>query len=287
MIEKEQKILNEFLSKTLKIDAEQLATLYNEAGELQGLQIAFDADATRISKQKAENTNQYNRGLKEGASKIEKEVKAKYELDSDLIGVELVDSIVLSKVEEATKGASKDISKHPEMIKARLEWEKEQKQRDKEWKDKLDAKDKEFERSKLLDKVKSRGLVLLDEMRPVLPQDPAKAAQWKQTFVNDLLSNNFQEGEDDFAVLDKDGNPLKDAHGYGRSFKEFVKDISDKYFDYHKAEERSSSGNKETGALPSNMPKTLEEYEKELQSPDITPKRRIELVKNWSNKDKK
>ena len=46
MTKEESKILNEFLSKTLKIDAEQLATLYNEAGELQGLQIAYDADAS-------------------------------------------------------------------------------------------------------------------------------------------------------------------------------------------------------------------------------------------------
>ena len=77
MTKEESKILNEFLSKTLKIDAEQLATLYNEAGELQGLQIAYDADASRVSKIKTENQNQYNRGLKEGASKIEKEIKSK------------------------------------------------------------------------------------------------------------------------------------------------------------------------------------------------------------------
>jgi len=278
MTKEESKILNEFLSKTLKIDAEQLATLYNEAGELQGLQIAFDADASRVSKIKTENQNQYNRGLKEGASKIEKEIKSKYELDSELIGVELVDQIVLSKVEEATKGVTKDISKHPEMLKARTEWEKEQKARDKEWQTKLEAKEKEFERSKLLDKVKSKGLVLLEELKPILPQDPIKASAWRQTFVNDLLSSNFAEAEDDFLILDKDGNPQRDAHGYGRNFKEYVKEISDKYFDYQKSEDRSSAGNKDSAGSKAGLPKSEEEAYNELKNPNITPERRIEIT---------
>ena len=281
MTKEETKILNEFLSKTLKIDDEQIAGLYNDAGELQGLQVASDADKDRISKQKAENTNQYNRGLKEGASKIEKELKAKYELDSDLIGVELVDHIVLSKIEE-TKGATKDISKHPEMIRARAEWEKEQKKRDTEWQEKLVAKDKEFEKAKILDKVKAKGLMLLDELKPILPTDPAKASQWKQTFLNDLVSNNFQEQDDDFLVLDKEGKPMQDAHGYGRKFKEFHKEIADKYFDYQKAEERSSAGNKETTG-GTTIPKDVTDIEKELRDPKITPARRIELTNALSN----
>jgi len=36
-------------------------------------------------------TQQLNRGIKEGASKVEKEIKDKYG-ESDLIGIELVDS---------------------------------------------------------------------------------------------------------------------------------------------------------------------------------------------------
>jgi len=280
----ESKILNEFLSKTLKVDAEDLATLYNEAGDLTGLQIAYDADALRIKKQSEDRTSQYNRGLKEAATKFEKEIKTKYEVESDLVGVELVDSIVLSKVEE-TKGAGKDITKHPEMLKARADWEKEQKKRDDGWQEKLDAKDKEFTRAILLDKVKSKGLVLLDELNPILNDEPQKAAQWKQVFINDLTSNNFQEHDGDFIVLDKEGNPLKDAHGYDRKFKEFHKEIADKYFSYQKAEERSSSGNKDSTGGTAGMPKNDEEAEKELRdSVNITPKRRIELTNFLSNK---
>jgi len=274
----EQKILNEFLSKTLNIDEEQIAGLYNDAGELQGLQSAYDADAKRVSKHKTENDNQFKRGLKEGASKNEKAIKEKYELDSDLIGVELIDAIVLSKVEEATKGATKDISKHPEMLKARAEWEKEQKARDKDWQGKLDAKDKEFAKSKTQERVRAKANEFLDEFRPILPQDPAKAAAWRNTYINEVLSAEYQESEDDLIPLDKEGKPLQNAHGYSRTFKEFVKDISDKYFEYQKAEQRSSSGNKDgqNNGSAFVMPKSVEEYEKRLKNPDITPKERIE-----------
>ena len=276
----EQKILNEFLSKTLKVDEEQIAGLYNEAGELQGLQVAYDADAARITRHRTENSNQFNRGLKEGASKIEKEIKEKYSLDSELIGVELVDAVVLSKVEEATKGATKDISKHPEMLKARSEWEKEQKARDKVWQDKLDAKDKEFAKTKLSEKIRAKALIYFDEFKPILPGDPNKAASWKNTFLNEVLANEYQESDDDFIPLDKEGKPLTNAHGYGRTFKEYVKEIADKYFEYQKSENRSSSGNKNEGGTGGNlsMPKTVDEYERRLKDPNITPKERIELV---------
>jgi hypothetical protein len=69
MKENESKILNEFLSKTLKIDAEELASLYDEAGDLKTLQPAFDADAVRVKQHRTANSDQYNRGLKEAAEK--------------------------------------------------------------------------------------------------------------------------------------------------------------------------------------------------------------------------
>jgi hypothetical protein len=274
----ESKIVNEFLSKTLKIDAEELATLYNEAGELTSLQPAFDADALRIKKQAEDRNSQYNRGLKEGASKVEKEIKSKYEVDSELVGVELVDSIVLSKVEE-TKGATKDISKHPEMLKARLEWEKEQKKRDDDWKKQLEAKDVEFAQAKLKETVRNKGLQYLDEFKPILNPDPVKATHWKEVYLNELLSNKFkpQDG-DDPVVVGEDDQPLKDPHGYARKLKEFAKGIADKYFDYEKAEQRSNAGNTASQGQKAGMPKDEDEAYDELRNPNITPERRIEIT---------
>ena len=68
----EQKLLNESLSKLFKIDSEMLASLYNEAGELTDFSRILELDADRIKEYKTQNDSQYKRGIKEGASKIEK-----------------------------------------------------------------------------------------------------------------------------------------------------------------------------------------------------------------------
>ena len=101
MTKEEQKILSDSLSKLFKIEPETLASLYNEAGELSDFSKILELDAQRIAKYKSDSDNQYKRGVKEGASKIEKEVKEKFELDSDLLGVDLIDHLVVKKIEEA------------------------------------------------------------------------------------------------------------------------------------------------------------------------------------------
>jgi hypothetical protein len=112
---------------------------------------------------------------------------------------------------------------------------------------------------------------------------------WKDTYLNELRQSQYQEGEDGtITVLDKDGTILKNAHGHVVSFDEFEKEIADKYFEYPKAAERSSSGNKETEPAKTNiagMPKSIEDYESRLRDPKITPKERVELVNFWTNKD--
>jgi hypothetical protein len=64
MTAEEKKLLQGFLSKTLKIDTEELASLYNDAGELVDLTIAEKAVSDRIKKLKGDGTDQYKRGIK-------------------------------------------------------------------------------------------------------------------------------------------------------------------------------------------------------------------------------
>lgn len=288
MNDTEKKILNESLGKLFKMDPETLASLYNEAGELVNFSKILELDAERVAKYKKENNDQYNRGVKKGASDIEKELKEKYELDSDLLGVDLVDQLVVKKIEEVKSAGTKDISKHPEMTKARLEWEKEQKKRDEEWKAKLDAKDVEFAQIKLKENVKSKGLAYLDEFKPVLNPDPAKANQWRSVYINELLSYKYQSQDgDDPVALGEDGQPLKDSHGYVRKLKDLSKEVADKYFDYIKAEERSSAGlhiERGTGGDGFVPPKNEDEYMARLREPKITPKERIQLTEFWNAK---
>ena len=273
----EQTKLNETLVKVFKLTEEQLSTLYNGDGDLTDLSVVAEADTKRVAKFNTEKTAQYNRGIKEGAVKIEKEIKEKYG-ESDLIGVELMDSIVVKQVEEATKAGSKDISKHPEYIKLQADIGKQLKERDKEWQTKLDLKDTEFKKAVVFDKVKSKALSFLESSKAILPSDVKKAENWKATYVNELSGYNYLENEDGtFTVLDKEGNALKDSHSNIRTFDEIVKECADKYFDYTVAEKRDSSGNKTaatTGTTGNNEPKTKAEALAKLKEPKITPEDR-------------
>ena len=286
----EQTKLNETLSKVFKLDTEQLATLYNEAGDLTDLTVVVQADEKRIAKFNTEKTSQYNRGIKEGAGKIEKELKEKYEVESDLIGVELVDSIVLKQTEAVTKANPKDVTKHPDYVKLEASITKQLKDKDKEWQKKLDDREREFNKEKLFEKIKDKALVNLESRKPILPSDPKKAQVWKETYLNELRAGNYQEGEDGTPiVLDKEGNVLKDSHGNTVSFDEFEKSVSDKYFEYPKAEDRSSSANKSTTqqSVVAGEPKSEEECLTKLKDPKITPedrKKYTDLMDNLKQK---
>jgi hypothetical protein len=278
----EQTKLNETLSKVFKLDTEQLATLYNEAGDLTDLTVVTEADTKRVAKFNTEKTAQYNRGIKEGAGKIEKELKEKYEVESDRIGVELVDEIVLRQTEAVTKANPKDITKHPDYIRLETDVSKKLKERDREWEGKLALKEAEFKKEKLFEKIKDRALVNLEGRRPILPGDPKKAQVWKETYLNELKAGNYQEGEDGVPiVLDKEGNAMKDKHGNPVSFDEFEKGISDKYFEYPVAQARNGSGLAPVTGQQQNAgdPKTVDECLVKLKDPKITPEDR----KKWTD----
>jgi len=268
----EQTKLNETLVKVFKLTEEQLSTLYNADGDLTDLSVVADADTKRVAKFNTDKTSQYNRGIKEGAGKIEKEIKDKYG-ESDLIGVELVDSIVLTQVESATKAGTKDITKHPDYIKLETSIDKVKKEVEKEWQAKLTAKEAEFKKAQIFDKVRTKALTFLESSKAILPSDANKAANWKATYLNELGSFNYLENEDGtFTVLDKEGNALKDSHSNIRTFDEVIKECADKYFDYPAAESRSSSGNKPTEGKPgqgNGEPKTKAEALARLKDPKI------------------
>jgi hypothetical protein len=281
----EQTKLNETLVKVFKLTEEQLSQLYNADGDLTDLKVVTDADEKRVAKFNTEKTQQFNRGIKEGAGKIEKEIKEKYG-ESDLIGVELVDSIVLKQTEEITKAGNKDISKHPEYVKLEASVDKKLKDRDKEWEGKLALKESEFKKEKLFEKIKDKALMNFDTRKPILPTDPKKAQVWKETYLNELKLGNYQEADDGTPiVLDEKGEVKKDGHGNPITFDEFEKGIFEKYFEVPVADRRDSSGNKDSKEKVNlnGEPKTKDEALAKLKDPKITPEDRKKYTELMDN----
>jgi hypothetical protein len=287
MIDTEKKKLEGFLSKALKLDSEAMAGLYNEAGELTDLTAAEEADALRIKKLKEDASSQYKRGLKEGAIKIETELKDKYEVESDKIGVELIDHIVSEKV-SAAKPGSDDITKHPDY---KSHTDKLIKLKEKEWQGKIDAMNSEFSKKAIQAKVREKGLANLDEYRPIIAGDAKKVLRWKEKYIEELYKSEYQD-HDGTPVPIKDGKPIQDEHGNPISFDDFTKNVATELFDFETAEQRSSSGNTTFGHSGQNfvVPKNNEEYVAEMKKLSAeTPenkKKRIELMESYTKSKK-
>ena len=288
MIDSEKKMLNGFLSKTLKMTPEEVDSLYNESGELTSLNAAEEADSARVTKLKEDSKSQYGRGQKEVAAKLEAKLKEKYEVDSDLTGVELIDLILAQEVGKV-KTDGKDISAHPDFVKARIEHEKELKATVKEWQAKLNERDAEFQKQTVFTKVKERALAELRNLRPILPEDARKAQRWEDKFVDEFKSFEYQEHDGSFVIM-KDGKALEDSHGHPKSFTDYVKETASDFFDFQTSESRSSAGNKNTESTAKiAVPKNDDEFAQQMRDLGVTPEnaaKRVELTELYTKSKK-
>lgn len=283
MTEAEQKKLNGFLSKTLKMDDEELASLYNEAGELTSLTAAEQADTARVTKLKEDQASQYKRGQKEVASKMEAQLKDKFGVDSDLTGVELVDFILTTELEKVKGKGDEDITAHPEYLKLKSESDRMLKAKDKEWQKKIEDLELKHARESMFSKVKERAFAELDNLRPILPEDAKKAQKWKEKYIEDLRAYDFTE-QDGMIVVLKDGKPLQDSHGYNKSFADLVKETAAEFFDFQTAESRSSAANQQT---QSNFaaPRNEEEFIQKMREAK-TPEEQAKVMESYQSKTK-
>ena len=283
MTEAEQKKLNGFLSKTLKMDDEELASLYNEAGELTSLTAAEKADTSRVTKLKEENDSQYKRGQKEVATKFETKLKEKYGVSSDETGVDLVDLILTTELEKVKGKGDEDITAHPEYLKLKSESDRMLKAKDKEWQKKIEDLELKHARESMFSKVKERAFAELDNLRPILPEDAKKAQKWKEKYIEDFRAYDFTE-QDGMIVVLKDGKPLQDSHGYNKSFADLVKETASEIFDFQTADDRTSPGNRQQ---QSNIiaPRNEDEFIQKMREAK-TPEEQAKVMESYQSKTK-
>ncbi len=245
----EKKLFEGVLSKTLNLDAEAMSGLYDADGNLTDVTKLLEADADRVAKFKTERQDQYNRGVKEGATKIEKELKKKYSVESDLIGIELVEHILETQTTDLNEKLSKkgakdeDFEKHPKFAQFKKDHEKQLNEKDKEWETKVDQMKSEWTRKETIAKVAKIAFAELDKDY-LLPDNPSRANALKDVMQRELENENYSFLDDGTPViLDKEGKVKEDAHGKTISFKDFSNSIADKYFDKRQAQERGNAGN--------------------------------------------
>jgi hypothetical protein len=282
MTKEERKQLEGFLSKTLKMDTEGIATLFNEAGDLVDVQPALDAYEAKQRDLKALSENQYKRGIKEQAAKLEKALREKYEIESEATGMDLIEEVFAKQMEgvkEQSQLKDEDVEKHPLFITKRAALEKQLKAQQKEYEEKMQQRENEIRYEQTLLKVKPKLISELKAMGAVLPDDPNLASEWEAMFIEKMVKKyKFQENGEDLTILDSDGKPVQDAYQNMVNFKGLIEHEGKKLFQFRKAEDRSSAGNQSTGAT--SKPMSEQEWIK-ASAEAKTPQERAELFKQY------
>jgi hypothetical protein len=123
-------------------------------------------------------------------------------------------------------------------------------------------------------------------MKPILPEDTKKAQKWKDKFIEEFTRFEYQEQEDGEVVIMKNNEPVKDSHGYSKSFTEHVKETASEFFDFQTAESRSSSGNKPGEHKTELIIKSQDDFIKASQAAK-TPEERVKILESYEKSKQK
>lgn len=252
----EKKIITAFLEKTLNYSADKVASIFVKNGDDEeltpnALDVLLPDDVARVQGLKDNAKTMFDNGFKkaqgEVMSKFEADIKAKFGIDSDKQGIEIIEEIIAAKI-PAAKAAD------PEKVKVDplyLKMEKELNDQIKAAKAEGEAKLKEFQdgvaKEKTFSKVATKADLELQKLRPILSKDPEKAKNQKKLLLQTLEGFTYEENGDDLVIL-KDGKRHEDQHGKPISFASLVKETANQYWDFEQGEEHQGSGAEKGGA---------------------------------------
>lgn len=245
-----KEVLMSLLSKLYKMGDAEVAELLEKTDENEILTSILERDRQRVQVFKDQITAEHNKGHQKGKGEalaaLENQLREKFGISAtDLKGVELVDAIVAEQQKSGGVINDETVKKHPAYLQLEKQLQTKERAITTEWQKKLDAVHGEYKQKEVQGVVRNKALEILDSLNPVLPADATKAAKVKNWFLNDLVtSNHFEVAEDGTILLvDKEGQPLKDEHGYTQKFEDVVKDVATNSLELTVSQARSSAGN--------------------------------------------
>lgn len=250
----EKELLVEYVSKALNIPKDGVAALiYNADGtELNedALSVLMDKQKVFVKKWKDDTSKfdqGYNKAKAETLKEFEKTLREKFEIDSDKSGLELIEEYVDGI---RSKAGSKDVTdddvkKHKLFLDTIAENKRQLKAATDTANAEVEKLKATYAQEKTFANVTTKALEILEGKKPILSQDPAKAARQKQLLLNELKQFSFEvqgEGEDARIVVLKDGKVHENKLGHAIEFDELVNTTSDLYYDFEAADDRSAAG---------------------------------------------
>lgn len=292
----EKEILIGLLTKTLNRSEQEVIELLYQKDDKDELILkdgAVDAvlelDSARVENikknapvPKERLDNEYKRGRKEGLKELEGTVKEKYSIDSEKLGIELIDELLADKSKKI-KITDDDVKKHPLYLD--LEKSRIAKAEYDALKGEYDEFKTNIERDKKFSSIKETASSLLDSMKPIISENPAVAKTRKDDFLKKFESFDYQKDGDDTIILNPDGSRKEDKHGNPVTLEDFVKEIASLNYDFPKQDDKGNGGADDDGKKSFNfsVPKNDEEYVAAVRGAK-TPEERIAIKTAYESK---
>lgn len=264
-----KEVLHGFVSKTLNMDEVGVASLYNEDGSVKddALTTLLQADVERVQKLKPDTRKVFDDGYKkaqsEVLSKFEKDFAERTGFKSDKKGIELILDYAANQAKANGEINEDVIKKHPLFISTTERLLKEKEDAIKAESEKLTTFQKELQAKETFNSVSQKALEIFNSLKPILSTDPVKAKNQLQDFTDKLKSFEY-DLQNDKILVSKEGKLLEDDHGNRIPFEKIVRDTAERYYDFHKADPRSSPGNgkeKDAGQkFQFDVPKNEQQY---------------------------
>ena len=258
-----EEIIKGLLGTIYKIPETEIAELLKKSDGTEGidekkvLNFIIDKDKARITAIKAEIPTKFDEAFKKATkevwTKVEKSLKEKFDIESDLQGDDLIEFVSETAKEKAkdAPGEKKDltdddIKKLPVYTNAEKAWKKQLAEKETEKVNALKELQDKFSQEKTFSKVRDAALSKFKKLGDViLPADPEKADKMIQRLLIDELTGYTYQVDDkgNFLLLDKDGKRVEDEHGHAMEFENLIEKIAKSNFDFKVSKDRKSPAN--------------------------------------------
>lgn len=300
-------IITGLLSKAYNFDNGKIAELFkdgetelSEDQQKEILQKLLDEDAKRVEaiKKSVDTKPAFQDGFKKAQgeilTKFEKDLKEKFGLESDKMGLELVEELVSKKSEGGQGGdLTEDAIKRSKVFQDMESNLKKQVTTVKtEYETKINEIQDGYKAEQTFSNVSQKALQIFNGLNPILPQNKTVADNQVKFFVNTLKDFKFDVQDERIVVMDKDGKVLEDGHGNSRSFEDIVKETASGLFEFKANNGGSGSGNGGQGqggsgsSYAGNVPKTFEELEKVMSDASISIEDRSNIMAEYEKAQK-
>ena len=297
-------IITGLLSKAYNFDNGKIAELFkdgetelSEDQQKEILQKLLDEDAKRVEaiKKSVDTKPAFQDGFKKAQgeilTKFEKDLKEKFGLESDKMGLELVEELVSKKSEGGQGGdLTEDAIKRSKVFQDMESNLKKQITTVKtEYETKINEIQDGYKAEQTFSDVSQKALQIFNGLNPILPQNKTVADNQVKFFVNTLKDFKFDVQDERIVVMDKDGKVIEDGHGNSRSFEDIVKETASGLFEFKANNGGSGSGNGQGESVSSyagNVPKTFEELEKVMSDTSISIEDRSNIMAEYEKAQK-